>query len=134
MGLKWRTQTRTNGDKAREARDFVIGLDLIIPFASLVGYLIAQRVTLGNQITALETQQAELPAIIAKQFSELQRSESYVTRAEWLTDKQTQDKVIADGLERHDRKLDKLLDGQAYARMVLGKLPPLKRDDEEERR
>ena len=101
--MKWRTTTRPNGQK--DHRETVLGWDVWLPrLVSAIAVVGAvwgvadwcSSVKHDIAIDRAERAQADkdLPDKIAAAIAAASKTDGYVSRNEWLTDKQAQDEVI----------------------------------------
>jgi len=111
--MKWRTTTRPNGQPGH--REQVAGWDVILPrIATIVSILVGLGGGLAAYVNVVSTQavilakieaaEKTLPATIAKTVAE----SGLVSRGEWLTDKEAQDKQIFEGVQDLKQRMGKI--------------------------
>lgn len=128
--MKWRTQTRPNGQK--DHRETLWGLDAVIPVLGLLAAVIAAWVSLNREVSTLAAEQKAFHDEFIRDGDSVQRaSEKYITKDTWEQDRERQDEALRDALAVLQHQLEdfsytqrRILNGQYDIRNKVEKLPP----------
>jgi len=125
--MNWRTQTRPNGK--RDHREVVTGWAAwlgravsVLALLKLLWFASARVTSIENK---LDSQALELPDKIAAAIAANAKTDGYVSRDEWLTDKQAQDAAVS----KLTGKVDVVIERQYRTNYLLEKLPGAKEKD-----